>query len=113
MNSNPIKQYKEETRKNHRVKDSFLVPHTLCHVSGCCLSATWDPCTQSTDEIEFGESKFMDSPLSPTCIKDAAVRQKLFKIIHKSSKYAQVIILRPCMTISARTSPLSPRLAHV
>lgn len=44
-------------------------PHTLYHVSGCCFSATKYPFIQSTDEIEFGEPKFMASPLSPTCIK--------------------------------------------
>lgn len=78
---NPIKQCKEEN-KTIVSKSSFMFP-TLYHVSGCCLCAIKDPCIQPTDEKEFGEPNFMDSPRSPTCIKgkllDSPIRQKLMK----------------------------------
>lgn len=43
---------------------------TLCHVRGCCFWAISEPCIQSTEGKPFGETRFIVSPLRPTCSWD-------------------------------------------
>lgn len=49
-----------------KIKLNFGSRGTLCQVSGCGACAANDPFIHSTEEILFGDLRFMASPFSPT-----------------------------------------------
>lgn len=49
---------------------------TLCQVSGCGACAANDPSIHSTEDIPFGDTRFMASPFSPTYFKGVTSEEK-------------------------------------
>lgn len=59
-----------------KIKFNLGTIGTLCQVSGCGACAANDPSIHSTEDIPFGDTRFMASPFSPTYFKGVTCEEK-------------------------------------
>lgn len=89
-----------------KIKLNFVLGGTLCQVRGCGACAANDPSIHSTEEIPFGDTRFMASPFIPTYFSGVESELQFMGDEIRTLEKFEVEASKPCRSISPMISPI-------